>query len=179
VASLPVDTLIRTFWPAPRPFVSEELPLGKNWQTLGRRTLAVARYGQPYKDRVVARLLPPESSAPDVVSREVGVSVETGTLAVAGAGQPRPVSSLARAANAGRQRRGWRRDAIGGLGEPRGASVADTRQDRRRIKELERELHRKDKALAETAALLVLSKTAGDLPQGRGRMTRPEDRQTP
>ena len=53
---------------------------------------------------------------------------------------------------------GWKRDAIGGLGEPRGASVADTRQDRRRIKELERELHRKDKALAETAALLVLSK---------------------
>ncbi len=30
--------------------------------------------------------------------------------------------------------------------------------ERRRIKELERELHRKDKALAETAALLVLSK---------------------
>jgi hypothetical protein len=34
----------------------------------------------------------------------------------------------------------------------------ETRQDRRRIKELERELQRKDKALAETAALLVLSK---------------------
>jgi transposase len=47
---------------------------------------------------------------------------------------------------------GWKRDAIGGLGEPRGASVADTRQDWRRIKELERELHRKDKALAETRA---------------------------
>jgi transposase len=31
-------------------------------------------------------------------------------------------------------------------------------QDRRRIKELERELLRKDRALAETAALLVLSK---------------------
>jgi hypothetical protein len=31
-------------------------------------------------------------------------------------------------------------------------------RNRRRIKELERELHRKDKALAETAALLVLSK---------------------
>ena len=30
--------------------------------------------------------------------------------------------------------------------------------DRRRVKELERELHRKDKALAETAALLVLLK---------------------
>jgi hypothetical protein len=36
-------------------------------------------------------------------------------------------------------------------------SVA-VKQERRRIKELERELHRKDKALAETAALLVLSK---------------------
>jgi hypothetical protein len=30
----------------------------------------------------------------------------------------------------------------------------EARQDRRRVKELERELHRKDKALAETAALL-------------------------
>ena len=52
----------------------------------------------------------------------------------------------------------WKHDAIGGLGEPRGASATDARQDRRRIKELERELNRKDKALAETAALLVLSK---------------------
>ena len=34
----------------------------------------------------------------------------------------------------------------------------EARQDRRRVKELERELHRKDKALAETAALLVLAK---------------------
>ena len=54
----------------------------------------MARYGQPYKDRVVARLLPPESSAPDVVSREVGVSVETlerwraQALAAAAAEQP-------------------------------------------------------------------------------------------
>ena len=32
------------------------------------------------------------------------------------------------------------------------------KQERRRNKELERELHRKDKALAETAALLVLTK---------------------
>ena len=38
----------------------------------------------------------------------------------------------------------WKRDAIAGLGEP--------------AEELERELRRKDKALAETAALLVLSK---------------------
>ena len=37
-------------------------------------------------------------------------------------------------------------------------SAVEARQDRRRVKELERELHRKDKALAETAALLVLAK---------------------
>jgi transposase len=54
----------------------------------------------------------------------------------------------------------WKRDAIAGLGEPRAASAAEARQDRRRVKELERELHRKDKALAETAALLVLSKNS-------------------
>jgi hypothetical protein len=54
----------------------------------------------------------------------------------------------------------------------------EAREDRRRVKELERELHRKDKALAKTAALLVLSKKAlGGLPRRRGRMTRLEDRQ--
>jgi transposase len=52
----------------------------------------------------------------------------------------------------------WKQDAIAGLGEPRAASAVEARQDRRRVKELERELHRKDKALAETAALLVLAK---------------------
>ena len=37
----------------------------------------MARYGQTFRDRIVARLLPPESAAIDVVSREVGVSVGT------------------------------------------------------------------------------------------------------
>ena len=37
------------------------------------------------------------------------------------------------------------------------ASPLQTKQDRRRIRELERKLLRKDRALAETAALLVLS----------------------
>ncbi len=38
------------------------------------------------------------------------------------------------------------------------ASPQATRQDKKRIKELKRDLLRKDRALAETAALLVLSK---------------------
>jgi hypothetical protein len=38
------------------------------------------------------------------------------------------------------------------------ATVQETRADRRRIKELEKDLKRKEKALAETTALLVLRK---------------------
>lgn len=47
-----------------------------------------------------------------------------------------------------------------GLTTPEEARVSpqQTRQDWRRIQELERELRRKDKALAESATLLVLSK---------------------
>ena len=54
----------------------------------------------------------------------------------------------------------WRLNATTALAEPEEAraSPQSTRQDKKRIKELERELLRKDRALAETAALLVLSK---------------------
>jgi transposase-like protein len=37
----------------------------------------MARYGRAFKERVVASLLPPESSPVEVVSREIGVSVAT------------------------------------------------------------------------------------------------------
>jgi transposase len=54
----------------------------------------------------------------------------------------------------------WQESATAALSqaEEERASPQETREDRRRIKELERELRRKDKALAETTALLVLSK---------------------
>jgi transposase len=54
----------------------------------------------------------------------------------------------------------WCANATTALAEPQDARASPqaTRQDRKRIKELERELLRKDRALAETAALLVLSK---------------------
>ena len=133
----------------------------------------------------MARLLPPESSSVEHVSREVGVSMATlerwraDALANGpGAGTQRwtPMARLqaviataamdeaARSAWCREQRlypaelEAWKQDAIGGLGEPRAASAAEARQDRRRVKELERELHREAKALAETAALLVLAK---------------------
>ena len=133
----------------------------------------------------MARLLPPESSAAEQVSREVGISVATlerwraDALAHgSGAGSPRwtPAARLQaviitaamdEATRSGwcheqglypAELEAWKRDAIAGLGEPRAASAVEAREDRRRVKELERDLHRKDKALAETAALLVLSK---------------------
>ena len=54
----------------------------------------------------------------------------------------------------------WKDSATQSLAAPEEsrASPSQTKADRRRIKELERELRRKDAALAETAALLVLSK---------------------
>ena len=51
----------------------------------------------------------------------------------------------------------WSADATAALGDPEDvrASLQATRKDRKHIKELERELLRKDWASAETAALLV------------------------
>src|SRR3712207_8438745 len=135
----------------------------------GRGYQDVARYGQAFRDRIVARLLPPESAAIEVVSREVGVSI--GTLerwraqALAAPGELTssqrwtPAAHLeaviATAAMDEATRSAWCRGQ--GL-FPGAASAVEARQDRRRVKELERELHRKDKALAETTALLVLRK---------------------
>ena len=54
----------------------------------------------------------------------------------------------------------WRERGMAALAQPEEARAMplETRQDRRRIKELEKDLRRKEKALAETTALLVLSK---------------------
>ena len=139
----------------------------------------------------MARLLPPESSAVDVVSREVGVSVATlerwRTDALSNGGDRRggggqrwtavacleaviATAAMDEAARSAWCREhglyladldSWKQDAVAGLGEPRAASATEAREDRRRVRELERELRRKDKALAETAALLVLSKKLG------------------
>ena len=54
----------------------------------------------------------------------------------------------------------WRERATAALAQPEEARARpqETRQDRRRIEGLEKDLRRKEKALAETTALLVLSK---------------------
>jgi len=54
----------------------------------------------------------------------------------------------------------WQTSATAALAEPEEARASPqaTRQDKKRIKELERDLLRRDRAPAETTALLVLSK---------------------
>lgn len=133
----------------------------------------------------MARLLPPESASPEVVAREIGVSVDTlerwrsdallqpvtERVWTAAARLEAVISTAALDESARsawcrehgvfpQQLQQWRENATQALAEPEEAraSPQQTKHDRRRIKELERELRRKDKALAETAALLVLSK---------------------
>ena len=145
----------------------------------------MARYGEAFRSRVVARLLAPESANIGVVAQEVGVSVQTlerwresaqsrparGRAWTAGA-RLEAVITAAAMDEAGKsawcREHGvypaeldkWRLSALAALVEPEEARASPqaTRQDKKRLKELERELLRKDRALAETAALLVLSK---------------------
>jgi transposase-like protein len=59
------------------------------------------------------------------------------------------------------QVRSWRKSCESAFGPPAGGTKAEAaKADRRRIRELELDLKRKDRALAETAALLVLRKKA-------------------
>ena len=145
----------------------------------------------------MARLLPPESASLETVSRELSISAQTlerwRAQALTMPARERAWSAAARfeavlvtaamdeaGKNAWCRQKGiypqeldqWRQTATQSLADPQDQARANGQQskaDRKRIKELERDLHRKDKALAETAALLVLSKKLTAIfPQDRG-----------
>ena len=145
----------------------------------------MARYGNEFKERAVARLLPPESAEISRVSQEIGVSVATlerwRAEALSRPARERVWTAAARLEaviataamdeaqrNAWCREKGvfpsdleqWREGAMAALAQPEEAraTAQETRADRRRIKELEKDLRRKEKALAETTALLVLRK---------------------
>ncbi len=145
----------------------------------------MARYGQSFKDRAVARLLPPESATLELVSKEVGIAVGTlqrwqdsiQSMPARGRAWTAPAklqAVITTAALSEADKSAWCREhgiypaelaqwcasATTALADPQDARASPqvTRKDRKRIKELERELLRKDRALSETAALLVLSK---------------------
>ncbi len=147
----------------------------------------MARYGTGFKKRAVARLLPPENALLEDVARHVGVQAETlerwrqeataggGDLGLATARLDAVLITAAMdeaAKSAWCRLNGihlhdlvaWRQSAIDALGDSKPADAAasqpqgQAKEDRLRIQELERDLRRKNSALAETAALLVLSK---------------------
>ena len=145
----------------------------------------MARYAKELKDKVVARLLPPESANLEALAAELGINPATlerwRSQALAeparlpnwtAAARLEAVLSTAvldeQAKSQWCRSHGvfmqdleqWRQVATRALEQPGALALpsAASREDRARIKELERELQRKERALAETAALLVLSK---------------------
>lgn len=143
----------------------------------------MARYGQAFKDRAVARLLPPESSEVQTVAQAVGVSAATlerwradalaqgrksgGWTAAARLDAVVTTASMSEEEKSAWCRAHglypselveWRQAATGALEQPGMVTKAVSGAESRRVRELERELRRKEKALAEAAALLVLSK---------------------
>lgn len=106
----------------------------------------------------MAPILTPESTSPEDVGRAIGVGVYTlerwrsGSLSKTAWCRANGVY-LQDSVN-------WRQSATRALAEPdeARASPNQTKQDRRRITELERDLRRRNAALAKTAASLVLSK---------------------
>ena len=145
----------------------------------------MGRYSNEFKERAVARLLPPESAQVSRVSQEIGVSVATlerwRADALSRPARERAWTAAARleaviatAAMDEAQRSAWcrekgvfpsdlaqwRESAMAALAQPEEAraTAQEARADRRRIKELEKDLQRGEKALVETTALLVLRK---------------------
>ena len=145
-------------------------------------------YSEAFKSRIVRRLVGPSAVSANAMAAEVGVAQATLSrwlLAARTVGDmTRPVTKrwtgveklrivreahglsdtalgalLRREGVHETQLSAWRAAAEAALAEPtRGRATPSV--EAKRIKELERELRRKDAALAETAALLVLKKKA-------------------
>jgi transposase len=145
------------------------------------------RYTREEKDKLTARLLPPENCSPSALSSETGISKSTLATWKSKAERgntydKRTLSSRekfimvletytmseAELSRYCREKgiftediKKWRLSCV----DANGAETADTKelkqemqQDKKKIKSLEKELSRKEKALAETATLLVLRK---------------------
>ena len=148
----------------------------------------VKQYSDAFKNRMVRRLVGPAARSANAVATEVGISQATLSrwlVAARNVGDMtrastkkwtgveklrvvREAHGLSETALGALLRReglyeaqltAWRAAAEAALAEP-GRGRATPSVEAKRIKELERELRRKDAALAETAALLVLKKKA-------------------
>ena len=142
----------------------------------------MARHSPKFKAKAVARLGAPESATLQAVAHDSGIGVDTlerwrdelaSRPAWSAAARFDAVLSTAtldaRSKSAWCREHGlypaqleqWQASAVAALADQALTASSDkvaARQDKLRIKQLERDLLRKDRALAETAALLVLSK---------------------
>lgn len=148
----------------------------------------VKPYSEAFKNRMVGRLVGPSARSANAVAAEVGVAQATLSRWLVAARSVGDMSRASRKKWTGveklrvvREAHGlsetelgallrreglheaqltaWRAAAEAALAEP-GRGRAAPSVEAKRIKELERELRRKEAALAETAALLVLKKKA-------------------
>lgn len=143
-------------------------------------------YSRKFKSRMVAKMLPPNGRSAGMVSLESGVPQPTLSKWLREAGTVVGMAPTSKRWTAAEKLRvvlkasqltdaqlgellraeglheatlnGWRRDVEMALAE--GSRKRQRSPEARRIKELEQEILRKDKALAEVAAILVLKKKA-------------------
>lgn len=145
----------------------------------------MARYSQAFKAKAVARLLPPESAPIERVAQELGVRSDTLAKWRADALSdaqdrlwtgPARLEAVIHTASLDEASRSawcrehgvypaeleqWRVQASESLADVSGGATAAagaSRKAQQEIRKLKRDLNRKEKALAEAAALLVLSK---------------------
>ena len=142
----------------------------------------MARYGEAFRNRAVARLLPPGSANVGAVAKEIGVSVQTlerwreevqsrparGRAWTASA-RLEAVITAAALDEAGKSTwcrehgifphhlTSWEAAFCGEVKEP-ATGVREMRTLKDKVAKLEREIVRKNGALAEAAALLILQK---------------------
>jgi len=147
----------------------------------------VVKYPKDVKEKALARMMAPTNEPVAKLSRELNVSpwrlytwrkeaLQAGVVAPGDGRNPEAWSGKAKLAVVletaalsevelgeycrakglyPEQVRGWREVCERAFDQPGGSSG---KPDRKRMRELEKELRRKDRALAETAALLVLRK---------------------
>ena len=134
----------------------------------------MGRYSQEFKDRAVARLLPPESAPVHSVSQELEVSVAILESWRAEAARLQAVITTAAMDEGQRsawchengvypsELQQWKENATAALSEApeERATPQQAREARKRIKELERDVRRKGKALGETTAPLCYQKNS-------------------
>lgn len=154
-------------------------------------TRNIKRYDKDEKEKIIARMLPPENYSPTKLSRETGISVSTlstwKTKALSSQGKDKQLGEKALSSKEKflivmetynlseielskycrekglyvKDVKAWREVCINGNNSAKNNNHSinmkqELQDEKKKTKELQKDLRRKEKALAETAALLWL-----------------------